>query len=104
MTTQQDIRFLIHLSQEQRSAIAINKLWEFYLPLVQEIVLAEIVRYGLEDDAEDIINESYFVFREVVLNYDLSKQFFNSYLRRNTQKRLSNLAYNNFIKPDKMIE
>ena len=53
MITQQNIRMLIDLFNSQNNILAVNKLWEFYFPLLQQLALQQILKYNLEDDAED---------------------------------------------------
>lgn len=76
------INLLVIIAQKYNNTLATNKLWDFYFPLVKDIILYKVAKdYPLvEEYVADIIDDAYFCFVQGLSTYDKDTYCFSSYI------------------------
>jgi DNA-directed RNA polymerase specialized sigma subunit len=84
------INLLILLYQKYNNNLALNKLWEFYFPLIKETILYNIIKNypGVEDHVQDIIDDSYEMFVNAICNYTVDSYCFSSYIEEFIEREI----------------
>lgn len=86
ITEKKHIFVLLDVAKKFNSLAAINKLWDFYYPAFAIIIVCKCIDEGGERgslDLEDIIQESYIVFRNTLDSFiksECSPEKFSSYM------------------------
>jgi RNA polymerase sigma factor (sigma-70 family) len=70
---------------------SLNKLYEFYTPLIRTSIRRCTVKYNSVRYVDDIIQESYFIFKKLVELYDPELSFFSYYLATRIDRAIVNL-------------
>lgn len=70
---------------------SLNKLYEFYTPLIRTSIRRCTVKYNSIRYVEDVIQESYFIFKKLVELYDPELSFFSYYLATRIDRAIVNL-------------
>lgn len=88
--TQDNVNLLVYIFQKRNNILAINKLWDFYFPLIVSSVLYHIAKEYPEMDefAADIIDESYFSFIDGALLYNMESYCFGEYIQTYIEKEV----------------
>lgn len=86
--TPETVNLLVYLYQRYNNSIALNKLWDFYFPLIKDVILYHIAKKYQEIDeyTAEIVDDSYVFFVEGVSKYNRDSYCFGAYIQEYVEK------------------
>jgi RNA polymerase sigma factor (sigma-70 family) len=90
MDNYEEINKLVEKAKNNDS-VSLNELYEFYTPLIRTSIRRCTIKYNSIRYVDDVIQESYFIFKKLVELYDPELSFFSYYLATRIDRAIVNL-------------